>query len=410
MKITGVETVRVDQFPEFTALLIHTDEGVTGLGETCFGPEAVEAYVHESVAGRLLGKDPLAIERHAKDLPSFYVTHGGTGVSTRAHSAVDIALWDILGQRCGQPLYQLIGGRFRDTAPIYNTCGGYQYGRKELQYRGTSRAPVAGAAVGALLAGTSPRGPYEDLEAFQTRADQLALSLLDQNITAMKIWPFDELARPTGGRQISLDDLKRGLEPLDKIRSAVGDRMEIMVELHGLWQTVPATRICRALEDYRPYWVEDAIELDSLDALKRLRDATSVRLAFGETMGSQSDFKRLFDTGAVDVILFDFGWSGGISEALRVAALAEAYGVPIAPHDCVGPIALCVGAHFSVSTANVLIQETVRAYYTDWYNEIVTELPTIAAGRISPSEAPGLGVELLPGLVSRPDAHVRMTQ
>lgn len=405
MKITGVETIRVEQFPEFTALLIHTDDGVTGLGETCFGPEAVEAYVHESVAGRLLGKDPLAIERHAKDLPSFYVTHGGTGVSARAHSAVDIALWDILGKRCGQPLYQLIGGRTRDSAPIYNTCGGYQYGRKELQYRGTSRAPAGAPSVDA-----PPRGPYEDLDAFQHRADELALSLLDQGITAMKIWPFDELARPTGGREISLEDLRRGLAPFEKIRSATGDRMEIMVELHGLWQTVPATRICRALEDFRPYWVEDPIELDSFDALRRLRDATSVRFAFGETIGSQPEFKRLFDTGAVDVVLFDFGWSGGISEARKVAALAEAYGILMAPHDCVGPIALCVGAHFSVSTANVLIQETVRAYYTGWYNDIVTELPMIGAGRISPSEAPGLGVELLPGLSSRPDAHVRLTQ
>ena len=197
MKITGIETVRVDQFPEFTGLLVHTDEGVTGLGETCFGPEAVEAYVHESVAGRLLGKDPLAIERHAKDLPGFYVTHGGTGVSTRAHSAVDIALWDILGKVCGQPLYQLIGGRFRDTAPIYNTCGGYAYGRKELQYRGTSRTPTAADPW------TRHRGgPYEDLDAFMHRADELALSLLDEGITAMKIWPFDELARPTGGREI----------------------------------------------------------------------------------------------------------------------------------------------------------------------------------------------------------------
>ena len=126
--------------------------------------------------------------------------------------------------------------------------------------------------------------------------------------------------------------------------------MEIMVELHGLWQTVPSTRICRALEDYRPYWVEDAIRLDSFEALSRLREATSVRFAFGETMGNKFDFKRLFDTGAIDVVLFDFGWSGGISEALRVAALAESYGIPVAPHDCVGPVALCIGAHFSVST------------------------------------------------------------
>jgi L-alanine-DL-glutamate epimerase-like enolase superfamily enzyme len=407
MKIVAVETIRVEAFPEFTALRIHTDEGVTGLGETCFGPEAVEAYVHEAVAGRLIGTDPLTIERHAKELPAFYVTHGGTGVSTRAHSAVDLALWDILGKVCGQPLYQLIGGRFRETAPIYNTCGGYAYGRREAKFRGTSKATVAG---GAAAEEPVPPGPYEDLDAFLHRADELAASLLDQGITAMKIWPFDEMARENRGQYISLEDLKRGLEPFEKIRSAVGDAMEIMVELHGLWQAHPAARICRALEDYRPCWVEDPIELDGFDALSRLRDATSVRFAFGETLGNQHDFKALFDTGGVDVVLFDFGWSGGLSEALRVAALAAAYGLPIAPHDCVGPIALCVGAHFSVSIANVLIQETVRAYYTDWYNEIVTELPTIGRGRIAPSTRPGLGVELLPGLETRPDAHARITR
>lgn len=400
-----METVRVDAYPEFTAVLVHTDEGLTGLGETCFGPEAIEAYIHESVAGRLIGKDPLAIERHAKDLPAFYVTHGGTGVSTRAHSAVNIALWDILGKFCGQPLYQLIGGRTRATAPIYNTCGGYRYGRREQQYRGTSRPSSNGVAHEDM-----PIGPYEDLVAFQQRAGELALSLLDEGITAMKIWPFDELARDNGGAEITLEGLKSALEPLEKVRAAVGNRMEIMVELHGLWQVLPAMRICRALEDYTPYWVEDAIELDSFDALGRLRAATSVPLAFGETIGSQPDFKKLFDTGAVDVALFDFGWSGGISEALRVASLAEAYGIPLAPHDCVGPVALRVGAHFSVSAPNVVIQETVRAYYTDWYKEIVDGLPQISRGQIAPSESPGLGVELLAGLSARPDAHVRVTR
>lgn len=404
MKISAIETVRVDAFPEFTGLLVHTDQGITGLGETCFGPEAVEAYVHESVAGRLIGKDPLTIERHAKDLPAFYVTHGGTGVSTRAHSAVNIALWDILGKYVGQPLYQLIGGRTRQSAPIYNTCGGYRYGRREQKYRGTSRSQAAAHEpdIGVI-------GPYEDLVAFQERADELARSLLDEGITAMKIWPFDEMARDNGGNEITLRDLKAGLAPLEKVRSAVGDGMEIMVELHGLWQTVPSIRICRALEDYDPYWVEDAIELDSFDALARLRAGTSVRLAFGETIGDQAGFKKLFDTGGVDVVLFDFGWSGGISEALRVISLAEVYGVPVAPHDCVGPVSLCVGAHFSVSAPNVLIQETVRAYYTDWYKDILNRLPTISKGQISPPEGPGLGVELLPGFTERPDAHVRVT-
>jgi galactonate dehydratase len=403
MKITEVQTVRAEEYAEFLAVILKTDEGLTGLGETCFGPESVEAYVHESVAPRLLGTDPLTIERHAKELPSFYVTHGGTGVSTRAHSAADIALWDIFGKVCGQPLYQLLGGKVRDQAPIYNTCGGYQYGKAEARYRGTSR-PVGPEAT------PSPRGPYEDLDAFLHRADDLALDLLGQEIPAMKIWPFDEVARANGGQSISASELRQCLVPFEKIRAAAGDRMDVMVELHGLWEAAPAIKICRALADLSPYWVEDSIKLDSEDALGRLRDGTDVPFAFGETLAGVYAYKRLFDTGAVDVVMFDFGWGGGISESRRVAALAEAYGLPIAPHDCVGPVALAVGAHFSVATKNVLIQETVRAYYTDWYKEVVTGLPTIDHGRISPPPTPGIGTELRPEFLARPDVKVRVSR
>jgi len=404
-----VETIRAEEYPEFIAVLLRTDSGVSGLGETCFGPESVEAYVHESVAPRLLGQDPLTIERHAKELPSFYVTHGGTGVSTRAHSAVDIALWDIFGKVSNQPLYQLLGGKVRESAPIYNTCAGYHYGRAEARYRGTSR-PAAPGAAASTTAAMAARGPYEDLEAFRHRADELASSLLDQGITAMKIWPFDDVARANGGQYFSARELAGCLEPIEKIRAAVGQRVEVMVELHGLWEATPAIKICRALADYSPYWVEDAIRLDSDDALARLRDATDVPFAFGETLAGVHAYKRLFDAGAVDVVMFDFGWGGGISESRRVAALSEAYGLPVAPHDCVGPVALAVGAHFCVATKNALIQETVRAYYTDWYNEIVSGLPSINDGYISPSPAPGIGTELRPEFVARPDTRSRVSR
>ncbi len=404
MKIIEVQTVRAEEYAEYLGLLLKTDDGLTGLGETCFGPESVEAYMHESVAPRLLGSDPLTIERHAKDLPSFYVTHGGTGVSTRAHSAVDIALWDLFGKVCGQPLYQLLGGKVREEATIYNTCGGYHYGQAEARYRGTSR-PHADAPVAAPVA----KGPYEDLDAFLHRADELALDLLGEGIEAMKIWPFDEVARANGGQHISAGEMKSCLEPFERIRSAAGDRMEIMVELHGLWEATPAIKICGALADYSPYWVEDAIKLDSEDALARLRDSTDVPFAFGETLAGVHAYKRLFDSGAPDVVMFDFCWGGGVSESRRVAALAEAYGLPIAPHDCIGPVALAVGAHFSVAAKNALIQETVRAYYTDWYREIVVGLPSIDRGRISPPPTPGIGTELRPEFLSRPDVHTRVS-
>ena len=160
MKITEVQTVRCEDYAEFIAVVLKTDSGLSGLGETCFGPESVEAYVHESVAPRLLGQDPLTIERHAKDLPAFYVTHGGTGISTRAHSAVDIALWDLFGKVCNQPLYQLLGGKVRDSTRIYNTCGGYQYGKAEGALSRYEQARGCGRLGGAAAPGPlrRPRG------------------------------------------------------------------------------------------------------------------------------------------------------------------------------------------------------------------------------------------------------------
>ena len=141
MKIVEVKTVRVEEYAEFIAVLLRTDSGLTASGRRA-SARVGRGLCPRVRCPRLLGQDPLTIEKHAKDLPSFYVTHGGTGVSTRAHSAVDIALWDLFGKVCEQPLYQLLGGKVRDSAPIYNTCGGYHYGKAEARHRGTSR-PVA---------------------------------------------------------------------------------------------------------------------------------------------------------------------------------------------------------------------------------------------------------------------------
>jgi len=129
MRVVGVETIRLGEFPNLLFVEIATDEGIVGLGETFFGARAVEAYIHESAAPQLLGQDPLAIEAHSAALGG-YVGYGSTGAEQRGASAVDIALWDILGQAAGQPLYQLLGGATRDRVPIYNTCAGYRYVRE----------------------------------------------------------------------------------------------------------------------------------------------------------------------------------------------------------------------------------------------------------------------------------------
>jgi galactonate dehydratase len=399
VKITRIDTLRLDEFPNILFVTVHTDEELVGLGETFFGAQAVEAYVHESVAPYLLGKDPLQIERHATALRG-YLGSAGTGVETRGNSAIDIALWDLFGQASGQPLYQLLGGASRDDVPIYNTCAGYRYVRQR---------PVQAVENWGIGTGQS-HGPYEDLDAFLTDAGRLAEDLLGQGITGMKIWPFDPYAEASNGTSISEHDLDRGLEPVRKIRAAVGSAMDIMVEFHSLWDVPTAQRILRALEEFEPYWFEDPVRPDSPSALAQIARSTRVRVAAGETVAGRRAFRELLDREAVQVAIVDLSWCGGVSEARKIGALAETYGVPVTPHDCTGPVVLTASTHLSVHLPNVPLQETVRAYYTGWYSELVTELPTIENGRIRPPDGPGLGTALLPDLGQRADASVRSSE
>jgi L-alanine-DL-glutamate epimerase-like enolase superfamily enzyme len=394
MKVTRIDTLRLEEFPNLLFVTVHTDEGLLGLGETFFGAQAVEAYLHESVAPYLLGKDPLQIERHATALRG-YLGYASTGVELRGNSAIDIALWDLLGQVSGQPLYQLLGGASRDSVPIYNTCAGYRYVRQR---------PVQ-AVENWGLGGAD--GPYEDLEAFLTDAGRLAEDLLAEGITGMKIWPFDPYAEASNGTGISADDLDEGLEPFRKIRGAVGSAMEIMVEFHSLWDVPTAQQILRALEEFDPYWFEDPVRPDSAGALAQVARSTRVRVASGETLAGRRAFRELLDREAAQVVIVDLSWCGGISEARKIGTLAETYGIPVAPHDCTGPVVLTASTHLSLHLPNAPLQETVRAYYTGWYRELVSALPTIENGRITPPEGPGLGTSLLPEVHERADARLR---
>ncbi|HJZ42184.1 MAG TPA: enolase C-terminal domain-like protein, partial [Hyphomicrobiaceae bacterium] len=243
MKVTGVETIRVGEFPNLLWVQVHTDEGLTGLGETFYGPEAAEAHIHGIIAPALLGRDPRNIEGIQGALTG-YVGFASASAEMRGRSAIDIALWDILGQAANLPLCDLLGGRVRDRVKVYNTCAGYSY---------VQTKPTQGTANFGLDA---KKGQYEDLDAFLNRADELALSLLEQGIDAMKIWPLDYAAEASHGHWISAADLKKGLLPFEKIRAACGDRMEVAYELHSLWSRPQAIKIARALEDYRPMWVE----------------------------------------------------------------------------------------------------------------------------------------------------------
>ncbi len=383
MRIVALETIRIAERPNILWLQVRTDEGPVGLGETFYGAQAVEAYVHETLAPLALGEDPRRIEHLAARVEG-YLGWRSTGAEMRGNSAFDIALWDMWGRATGQPLAQLLGGFTRPAIRTYNTCAGPDYIKRAEGQR------TANYGLGA--------GGLDDLDAFLHRADELALELLDEGVTAMKIWPFDAAAEANGGAHISAAELKATLEPVEKIRSAVGDRMDVMVEFHSMWKLTPAIRIARALGEYGTYWHEDPIRLDSLDLLKRYAEASPAPVCASETLGGIGAFRDLLAIGAAGIVMPDLSWCGGITAARKIAAMAEAEKLSVAPHDCTGPVVLAASTHLSLAVPNALVQESVRAFHRGWYRDAVTALPPIKDGMITAPEGSGLGLELNPEL------------
>jgi galactonate dehydratase len=396
MKITALETVQLPHLNNIVWVRVHTDEGVVGLGETFRGAHAVARYIHTEIALQLIGRDPLEIDAISKLLTESYVGFRSSGVEMRAASAIDIALWDILGKVAGLPVHQLLGGLSRPKIRTYNTCAGYTYNKQGARrYIGDQDQ--------------AREGPYEDQIAFHRDAGALAQSLLEEGISAMKIWPFDPFAVASGGNFIHKADLDKALLPFRQIRDAVGDRMEVMVELHSMWDLPAALAIARGLQEFRPFWAEDPIKMQDTDALMVYAQRSGLPVCASETVATRAQFLEILRKGAVDYVMLDISWCGGLSEAKKIATMAEAFQRPIAPHDCTGPVVFAASIHLSLNAPNAVFQESVRAYYSSWYRDLVTVMPRIEEGHIYPFESAGLGLELTPYVLDHPDAIVERT-
>jgi len=400
VKITRVETIATPTYPNLLWLQIHTDDGLVGLGETFFGAAAAAGYVHQMAAPYLLGKDPREIARHVDALGQGMALRA-IGAEARGLSAIDVAFWDLFGQSVGLPIYRCLGGPVRERIRLYNTCAGYGYNVFKSHTPGGRFSDSWGIG--------EHEGPYEDLGKWQRedRAGELARSLLEMGITAMKIWPFDQFADETKGQHITPEQIERGVTPFRQIREAVGMRMEIAVELHSRWNLQSAVRIAEALEEIKPLWYEDPIPMDNPDALAQFARSTRVPTTASETLTGRYAFRPFLERGAIGVVMFDTGWVGGISEGHAIAKLAETYRRPFAPHDCTGPVTYTAGTHLCLALPNAMIQEGVRAYYHGWYQDVVTALPTIEKGFVAAPSGPGLGTSLVPGFTERPDVVVR---
>ncbi|WP_434051830.1 MAG: mandelate racemase/muconate lactonizing enzyme family protein [Roseibium sp.] len=400
MKVEAVETLRLEEHPNLLWVQLRTSDGLTGLGETYFGAGPSEADIHDRIAPILLGQDARQVERLNMQMQP-YVGFTGTGAEIRAVAAVDVALWDLAAKSANKPLVDLLGGRTRDKIAVYNTCAGPAYVSKTAAVRPDNFGTDEGSGSGVL---------YDDLNGFLNHPEDVAASLMEMGIFSMKIWPFDLAEGAADGIDISLTDLKKGLEPFERIRKAHGDRMRLKAELHGLWSLNAARKIVRGLEPLDIDWIEDPVWMDRTDDIRKLTESARVPFAGGETLASLGQFKALIEDGDIATPIVDVTWAGGVTIARKVAALAEASARPVAFHDCSGPVTLAVSTHLALGLRNVREQEIARGFYFNWYRDLVDDLPQIENGMISVSEKPGLGLELQPGLFTREDAIHRVSR
>ena len=370
-RITAVETILDPRHPILTWVRLHTDSGLIGLGETFQSPRAVAELIHETLAKMLIGQDPTEIELLWHHM--FKAVHyaGYAGAEMRAISALDIALWDLLGKLMNQPVYVLLGGACRRSIPTYNTCIGHP--------------------------------PIDDHKRFHADPAGLARELLSEGIRAMKIWPFDDQACPSLGQSISPEQLEYGVSRLRAIRDAVGDAIEVALEGHCCWNLPSAIRIAQAVEPYRPMWLEELMPPDTPAATRQLRESTCTPIVTSERLMTRFGFQPVLAAGAADILMLDVVWTGGFTESRKIAALAAGHQLPVAPHNPGGPVSHFVAAHFSASTYNLYIMESVRAFYRTWFNEVLTKNLVPIDGQFPLPEGPGLGTELREEFLSRPD-------
>lgn len=396
-KITAIETIIPSHImPSLLLLRIHTEDGLIGHGETYYTPHAIDALIHDWMAERLLGRDALAIEGHWRFLYERSGAFGQPGAEMRALSAIDVALWDILGQACGQPVFRLLGGPVRERIPIYNTCGGPSYGARIGRTSGGTPKEVHPGWPGHGDVG-SP-GPLQDNWSSLNAAGDLAAELVAEGIPGMKVWPFDRFAHAKGGLRLDWQDIEEGMRPLREIRDRVGMQIEIMIEGHAFFHLPAALRLAEALREIKPCWLEDVVRVDNFKTLADFRRQSGLPIAASEMLLSRRDFLMLLEHQAADYVMVDPTWNGGISETQRVLHLAEAYNLPVTIHDCTGPITLFAGLHLAFAASNVTFQETVRAHIRSFYSDLIDELPVIERGFALQPRGAGLGTRLLPSL------------
>ncbi len=375
MKITAVESLQWAEYPRLLVIRVHTDTGLIGVGETVDKVHGSKGALHGTIAPLVLGQDPRDIEGIWRFVFDNLMYHGYAGAELRALSGLEVALWDILGKSYNAPLYHLLGGRIRDAVPTYNTCIGF--------------------------------GTINDYALWHDdsgqNAGQLAKSLLADGIDALKIWPFDPFSERSWGQRISAAEVELGLGPVRAIRDAVGEQVEIGIESHFRWNRFSIERIARALEPYHIMFIEDPIAATNVDEIKAFSQRTSIPVIGSELLMTRWQVREWLEKHVSQILMTDPVWNGGIAETRKMAAMAEAYGIPLVLHNVAGPFCQAACLHLGAHLPNLFYMESVRAFYKTYFPIIADYAPHVENGHFALPEGAGLGVTLRPEMLERAD-------
>ena len=360
MKITNVSASHLPgQRYAWVFLHIDTDAGIRGLGQVASGPHSALVAAAASRLGPLLiGEDPSRIEYIWHKLYASFNSLGSLGFVSALISGVDIALWDIRGKQLGRPVYELLGGRFHERLELYSN------------------------------------GWFTGCSTPEEFARAAARTVADGH-SALKLDPFQRGHRYLSRYAASYsppDDLE-AVAIVEQIRAAVGPGVEIYIDAHGRFDVATAVRLANRLAPYRIGWFEEPVPPENWDALRQFRDRSEVPVCVGERLYTRWQFRPVLEQKLAEYIMPDIIRTGGISEMKKIASMAEAYFVPISPHDATGPITLIAGAHTMLSTPNFFRLEIAYSEL-EVYQKIMEPPFDVQGGFMSVSDRPGLGHEL----------------
>ncbi len=372
LRITDLKTFLVDggKDENFVFVKLYTNQGITGLGEgTLPNKGATVAAAIEEHKRYLVGKDPTEIERHWRGMFIGPRYRGGP-VLMSALSAVEIALWDILGQALGQPIWQLLGGKARDRVRLYCHEGYLE----RISHTKKRRA----------------KSEEEEIELWKIKRDEG--------------WTCVKGGFYPGGKPIDHRvSIRRGVEHLAKVREAVGPDMDIIVEAHGKPTPWSAVEFCNRVEEFNPFWVEEVTQLENetLEEARQIRAQTRVPLGTGERLTSRYHFAPLCSERLVDVIMPDVVHCGGISEMKKIAVLAESFRVDVAPHNPQSEVSTLASMHVCMSTPNCIILEIGSGQDPFWQDLFYGGHFSYEKGYAAAPTRAGLGIDLDESIAAR---------